>query len=435
MTSTLTPGPPDTTGAPSAPSAAEGGEPTAGQVARRRWRASRGVLAAVLGLVVIAVILAALRPETSRQNLDPQSASPGGTRALAEILRQRGTPVAVSRSAGDAAERATSTSVTVITRSERLTQSDIDRLRRAPGDLLLVAPSRRVLTGLAPGVQVASSSFEDTDVPGCTLQAATLAGSVTFGQSDTYEVPPGTTACYHAEAFPRLVQLRLDGARTVTVLGSPRPLTNEYLGDEGNAALAMNLAGARSSVVWLIPDLPDPGSASGDQTLGDLVPFGVKLFFLQLVLAVAVVAMWRARRLGPVVAEALPVVVRSAETVEGRARLYRAHHARDRAADALRAGARDRLVPLLGLPRSAAQDPNAAQEIVTAVAQRVRAAGAGAPPGAAQTGTFSTGPDGRLLYDEATIGAALYGPEPADDAGLVWLSDVLDDLERQVRQS
>ncbi|GAA4128723.1 DUF4350 domain-containing protein [Actinomadura keratinilytica] len=432
MTSTLTPGAPETAGAPSA---GEGAEPTAGQVARRRWRASRGVLAVVSALVAVAVILAALRPETSWQNLDPQSASPGGSRALAEILRQRGTPVAVSRSADDAAERATAASVTVITRSERLTEADIERLRRIPGDLLLVAPSRRVLTGLAPGVRMASSSFEDTGDPGCTLQAAALAGSVEFGQSDTYEAPPGATACYRVEGLPRLVQVRLDGARTVTVLGSSRPFTNEYLDDEGNAALAMNLAGARASVVWLIPDLPDPGSASGDRTPGDLVPFGVKLFFLQLVLAVVAVALWRARRLGPVVAEALPVVVRSAETVEGRARLYRAHHARDRAADALRAGARDRLVPLLGLPRSAAQDPNAAQEIVAAVAQRVRAAGAGAPPGAAQAGTFSTGPDGRLLYDEATIGAALYGPEPADDAGLVWLSDVLDDLERQVRQS
>ncbi|GLW61823.1 hypothetical protein Arub01_00670 [Actinomadura rubrobrunea] len=431
MTSTLTPDAPD---AP--PSSGGGAEPTAGQVARRRWRASRGVLAVVLAVVAVAVILAVLRPGAAEQDLDPQSPGRGGTRALAEILRQRGTPVAVSRSAADAAERATAGSVTVVTWSGRLTRADIDRLRSIRGDLLLVAPTRRVLHALAPGVEKAGTSFEKTDEPGCALRAAALAGKVRFGRSETYLPPSGATACYRDEGKPRLVQVALDGgARTVTVLGSPFPLTNEFLDDEGNAALAMNLVGARSSVVWLIPDLPEPGSGSGDATLGDLVPFGVKLFFLQLVLAVAAVAVWRARRLGPVVAEPLPVVVRSAETVEGRARLYRAHRARGRAADALRAGARERLVPLLGLPRSAAQDPNAAQEVVAAVAERVRAAGAGAPPGAAPTGTFRTGPDGRLLYDEATIGAALYGPEPADDAGLVWLSDVLDDLERQVRQS
>ncbi len=114
---------------------------------------------------------------------------------------------------------------------------------------------------------------------------------------------------------------------------------------------------------------------------------------------------------GPVVAEALPVIVRSAETVEGRARLYRAGRARDRASDALRSGARERLVPLLGLPRGSAQDPSAAQEIVTAVARRTP-------------------------YDETYVGAApLYVLKPLDDAGLIALTDVLDDLERQVRQS
>jgi hypothetical protein len=34
----------------------------------------------------------------------------------------------------------------------------------------------------------------------------------------------------------------------------------------------------------------------------------------------------------------------------------------------------------------------------------------------------------------ATVGAALYGPAPVDDAELVELADFLDDLEGQVRQ-
>jgi hypothetical protein len=41
----------------------------------------------------------------------------------------------------------------------------------------------------------------------------------------------------------------------------------------------------------------------------------------------------------------------------------------------------------------------------------------------------------RTDRDEAYVGAALYGPEPVDDAGLIALTSVLDDLERQVRQS
>jgi hypothetical protein len=255
--------------------------------------------------------------------------------------------------------------------------------------------------------------------PQCTLADATQAGDVGFDDSMTYNVldQESATGCYPQNKSPRLVRLPVNG-RTVTVLGSGGPLTNARLVDRGNAALGMNLVGARPNAVWLIPGLPEPGSA-GEKSFQDLVPFGVKLAVLQLMIAVLLTALWRSRRLGQVVTEPLPVIVRSAETVEGRARLYRAQHARDRAADALRAGARERLVPRLGLPRSLAQDPASATEIVTSIAVRLHSAGPA--PG--------TQP---RQWDETTIGFALYGPAPLDDAGLVTLSDLLDDLERQV---
>jgi hypothetical protein len=105
-----------------------------------------------------------------------------------------------------------------------------------------------------------------------------------------------------------------------------------------------------------------------------------------------------------VVAEPLPVGVRAAETVEGRARLYRRAGARDTAAEALRAGLRSRLVPLLGQP--ARSEPPA---VVDAVAARSRRT----PP---------------------EVAALLYGAAPADDAALVRLADELDVLEREVRR-
>jgi hypothetical protein len=259
-------------------------------------------------------------------------------------------------------------------------------------DLLLVRPTAYALDDLAPQIRRSGPSFEETAAPRCALPVASLAGTVAFHESETYEITGPGVACYgtgHGGA--RVVQVQ-NGTSTVTVLGTGAPLTNRRLTEEGNAALAMNLAGAGTSTVWLVPNLPEAGEAAGQRSLGDLLPFGVKLFFLELLVAVLLVALWRARRLGPVVAEALPVIVRSAETVEGRARLYRAGRARDRASDALRSGARERLVPLLGLPLGSAQDPSAAQEIVAAVARRTP-------------------------YDETYVGAALYGPEPLDDAG------------------
>ncbi|TDB93762.1 DUF4350 domain-containing protein [Actinomadura sp. 7K534] len=409
---------------PQSAQAGPGAEPpSARQVAGRRWRSARGVVAALLAMVVIAVILAALRPATSAEALDPTSPKQDGSRALAEILRQNGTPVHVARDADDAVRQSAPGSVMLVTRTERLTREDLTRLASAQVDLVLVRPTSFALADLAPRVRKDGPTFEEADEPGCTMQAAALAGAVSLHESETYEVTASVTGavttCYKTEfGGPRVVQVR-HGAKTVTVLGSASPLTNRRLTEEGNAALAMNLLDstntglvptAGTSVVWLVPDIPTEGTAAGQQSLGDLLPFGVKLFILQLLVAVLLVALWRGRRLGPVVAEALPVVVRSAETVQGRSRLYRAGHARDRASDALRSGARERLVPLLGLPRSSAQDPSAAQEIVTAVAHRTP-------------------------YDETYVGAALYGPEPLDDAGLIALSDVLDDLERQVRQS
>ena len=102
--------------------------------------------------------------------------------------------------------------------------------------------------------------------------------------------------------------------------------------------------------------------------------------------------------------EPLPVVVRAAETVEGRSRLYRRSGARGQAAEALRAGVRDRLGTALGLPRRVA--PPA---VVTAVAARAG----------------RSGPD---------VAALLYGAAPADDGALVRLADDLDALEREVRR-
>lgn len=391
-----------------APQAAAAAEPaTAGQVAGRRWRRSRGVLFAVLALAVVGVLLALLSPATRSDYLDPASAGRQGTRALVAVTRAHGTPVTVVRSASAAAGRmrVNPDAVLVVARSDRLVPNDLATLRGLPGDRLLVEPTTDTLTALAPGVTAAGTSWA-TPEPGCALPAATAAGPVAFTGSTLYTAPAGATSCYLSLGKPALVRLP-SGQGSTTVLGSGAPLTNERLTDAGDAALGMNLLSTRSGVIWLMPDLPPAGSGT-QKSFTDLVPFGVKLAVLQIMIAVVLVALWRARRLGPVVAEALPVVVRSAEAVEGRARLYHARRAADRAAQALRAGALERLVRRLGMPASAAADPAMAAEIVAALA--------------AHTGR-----------DQALIGSTLYGPPPADDAGLVRLAGFLDELERQVR--
>jgi hypothetical protein len=119
-------------------------------------------------------------------------------------------------------------------------------------------------------------------------------------------------------------------------------------------------------------------------------------------LAGVAAAVWRGRRLGPLVVEQLPVVVRSRETVEGRARLYARAGARLRAADALRIGTIGRLAPALGLSRLASVD-----DVVNAAAART----------------------GR---DRAALRALLIDTAPPSDAALVALSDELARLEAAV---
>ncbi|HEX7187596.1 MAG TPA: DUF4350 domain-containing protein, partial [Actinomycetes bacterium] len=191
---------------------------------------------------------------------------------------------------------------------------------------------------------------------------------------------------------------------TVTVLGNGSPLTNSRFDDEGNAALALGLLGGHDRLVWYLPSLADVPSSAADRSFYDLVPDGVWWGLVQLAVAVLLLALWRARRLGPVVTEPLPVVVRAAEAVEGRARLYRRGGARDTAAEALRDALRSRLAALVGLPPRAE-----APTVVDAVAARSR-------------------------RTQGEVGSLLYGAAPADDAALVRLADDLDALEREVRR-
>ncbi len=49
-----------------------------------------------------------------------------------------------------------------------------------------------------------------------------------------------------------MVRLETEG-RIVDVIGSPRTFTNAELAEDGNAALALNLIGTHSELVWYLP--------------------------------------------------------------------------------------------------------------------------------------------------------------------------------------
>ncbi|MEV8096787.1 DUF4350 domain-containing protein [Kitasatospora sp. NPDC085879] len=387
---------------------------------RRRWRRARWYLLAAAVLVLVGLLVGGLGGSSTWPPLDPRSPDPNGARALVRLLERQGVTVRTAAGEAELAAALGASDTTVVLPDPYLLDPDaLDRLAAARrGDdsrLVLLAPDDAQLDALAAGLHTATAAdglpdyaADQSTASACDLPEATRAGSAELGGL-LYLPAPGDTGCYPRHGRPTVV-LHTDAAgRQTTVLGTDRPLTNERLAKDGNASLALGLLGSRPHLVWYLPDYTGDGApaAADRRSLLDHVPDGWRWATLQLAVAAALAAVWRARRLGPVVSEDLPVVVRAAETTEGRARLYRRANARGHAADALRRAARHRLAPVLGVPALAGEPDRAA--LCAAAA-------------------------GRLGRPSADLDALLYGGPPTDDAALLRLSDDLDALERQVRQ-
>ncbi len=166
------------------------------------------------------------------------------------------------------------------------------KLDALPGDRLLVEPSTRTREKLAPEIRLDDSTTFGGADPDCDLREATRAGTVQLDLADTYEADGdfSLTRCYEGA----LVRYTDDG-RTTTVVGSADFMTNSGLLTEGNAALAMNLAGTHPRLIWYAPQRSE-GETQGVAKLSDLMPDRVMWIVVQLCLVVALLALWKARR-------------------------------------------------------------------------------------------------------------------------------------------
>lgn len=369
----------------------------------RRFRTARWVALAFVVIAAVSGVSAYLTASRPGARMDPAATSPAGAHAIAALLEDHGVEVIEAKDIAAVERAAGPDALLLVTQTQYVIGDDaLHRLSGLPGDVLLVEPVSRTQEALAPKVKTADDVSIGGD-PDCDMPEATRAGTVQLGASPTYEsaddADVALTRCYGGA----VVRYR-DAGRTVTVAGSADFMTNEGLLDEGNAALAMNLAGSHPRLIWYTAERV-VGESDGSASIVDLIPSRVGWVVLQLCLVVLLVALWRGRRIGPLVAEDLPVVVRASETVEGRGKLYRSRRARDRASAALRTAALGRMLPRLGV---GAQSPPAA--VIETVAQRV-------------------------TNGAAAVEYALFGPEPPDDAGLLNLAQLLDDIERQVANS
>ncbi|MEU6566453.1 DUF4350 domain-containing protein [Streptomyces parvulus] len=387
---------------------------SASPTARQIWTRGRGVALALVLLLAGAVAIAVVRSGDHHGELDPRSADPAGSRAVAELLAERGVSTRVVTTL-DAARAATGPDTTLLVAApDLLTERQQTRLHATVADsggrTVLVAPGGRAVERLVPGVTADPAlSFDSTLAPACDLPAARRAGTADTGGL-RYSTHLAADACYPSRRLATLLRVPDTSAEgtpgDTVVLGARDILVNDRLDDHGNASLALQLLGSRDHLVWYLPSLSDVPDPDEERGFFDLLPSGWLWGTLQLFIAAALAALWRARRLGPLVPEKLPVAIRASETVEGRARLYRKANARDRAATALRSATRTRLAPLVGVPVTRAHTPEALLPALSA----------------------------HLHGDGQSLHSLLFGPPPDDDAALIALADQLDALESEVRR-
>lgn len=365
----------------------------------RGWAAISAACAAALAVV----ISSGLAPKGDDVPLSVHNAGPGGAKAVTQILGRHGVnvnDVGSFRSALAALQASPDSTLLLFDRNGLLDASQLEQLRMESTRVVLVTPRLNTLTALDAGISQAGVVPETSHTlePGCWDDDAVTAGTVSGESGFLYD---GDSLCYRPPGTAAgLLASTEDG--TLTVLGSTTLVSNGHLAEHGHAALAVRTLGSSKDLVWYIPGLGDVASGGPTKTLDELAPDWLPFLGPWLGFVTVLAMVWRGRRLGPLVFEPLPVVVKAVETAEGRARLYHDSHAVDRARDNLRAGTLVRLAKELRL------GPDATADDVAEAAAR------------------------HLARPVAEIKELVHG-QPGNEAGLVHWSQELDKLENEVR--
>ncbi|HEV2896147.1 MAG TPA: DUF4350 domain-containing protein, partial [Actinomycetota bacterium] len=320
---------------------------------RIRWVVGMVLVVALVVLAILVVVGTVGRQQAD----DPRSSIPGGAGALGALLAAEGVLVTTTNQLDAAAAAAGPARTLVVANAHELEPATARPLLTAGwGKVILLRPYTDALTAF--GVRASRRvPVSGSLAPDCPVEAAQRAGTITVtGPPASYVATgPAEFACYPtANGHVYLGANTADGVPVELVGGG---VTNSELSADGNAAFALNVFGTHAEITWLMARADPP---SGTTRTPTLLPPWWSIALAQCAVAFAVVAIWRGRRLGPILSEPLPVRIRAAETVEGHGRLYHRLAARDRAAEALRAGSIARLSRAFGR----AEDPAALSEAV-----------------------------------------------------------------------
>ena len=403
---------------------------SAGTRSRASRIGRRGVWALGVAVGVAALVVMALATTAPDQLLDPDDTGPTGAKAVVEVLRDHGVDVQVVRSIDALADAEPGSGTTVVMANSAYVGQDSAAVMgdaSASADrLVLLSPTADQLAALDLPLTSGDVGAMVPVTAGCTSTVART--DDTAALVDVRLIPlergSGTPATL---CFP-LPNPRGDerqdrdeqgedfgfGAAMATVpagadhpevvaLGISGAFTNRWVDEDSHAGLAVRALGHSPRLLWYQPGIGDLAGFDGESS-STAWPAWLAPASAVVATAILVLAFVRGRRMGSLVSEPLPVVVRAAETTESRGRIYRRARDRGRAAASLRLGSTERLARRLALPPQAA-----------AAVQAAAAAASGMPP--------------------AQVAALLAGPPPTTDVELHTLANALTDLEERVRTS
>ncbi|RJT78296.1 DUF4350 domain-containing protein [Arthrobacter cheniae] len=358
--------------------------------ATARVRARRALPLLIGALVLALILIINLLPGSEEDDgaLSPGNPAPQGARAVAEVLSDQGVDVVRARSFEDAMDALADGPATLFLNDARqyLSADQVAELTDESDRAVLAAPNNRQLTRLAdvfavvgptpftlsgdsPAVTARCADADATAAGRLAADGTVYAGSVECfsqevegaaeeggaedGSPDTRAAENGSGDADAADdgATGGLYVTSSDGS--VAVLGAPDILSNGSITEEGHAALALRSLGSSPTLVWYEPTGADVVSIGEGIDPRTLLPPWVDPLLVWLLICALLAMAWRGRRLGPLAAEPLPVVVRAAETAEGRARLYQDSRSIGHAAANLRAATLARMARRLRVGRSA----------------------------------------------------------------------------------
>jgi hypothetical protein len=350
--------------------------------------------------------------------LSPTGTGRHGSSQLAERLQGQGVTIERVTSSQAALQSAAESDSTVFVPTPGfLDPRFFERVMTVAGSHRVVVVRPSLLTSIYANLPVASFASRWATLPVAASCAEPYAARAPRAAvyHDRFDTDPDQhlTSCYGGG----LAALHAGDDEYVYV-GASDPFRNDRIDEFDNSALVTGLLGEHRHVIWIdvharefganisVPPLQLPRYRRGDRDRSDtgfpVIDAFPPWLWAGLVLALVgaiLLAIARARRLGPPVAEPLPVLVPAAEAVTGRGRLYERIHARQATLDALRAAAMTRIARVLdpfGRPGSEREYLNrgtASDAFVGQIAQR-------------------TG------WSADAVAATLYGTRELDDAGL-----------------